>query len=216
MPRFTTFGEGGEVDGFVEVDLPTPPAAGGTPQLLYHPRYPVEQVGGFLLPANIQAATFVGFAERDYVAGEVFEHRWALEDLGAAVDVVFAQVGLCKQATPLSFDPADPVFLNVVAARDVSAQIVVAGAYTAVLEVSPIPDPQTIARGDPLWIVWAVTCSTTQPTFRANVFDRLTPLYAQGTAVAWQPELELGAPASTFTPSIADAPIAGLTKAPFP
>ena len=213
MPRYYVTNDG-FIDPTVYVDLPDAPAAAGGAQLLFHPRYAVDGAD-YQLPVNVQSFTFIGFADRDYAAGEVFEHRWALADGGQAVDVVFAEVGLCKQVNAFSFDPADPVFLNVVAARDESARIVVAGQYTAVLEVSPIPEPQTITRGDPLWIVWSVTCSTTQPTFRASAADVLSALHASSAAVAWIPSNEIGAPASQANPD-ADQPIRGMTRPPIP
>lgn len=243
-PRYQVFGDAGEVMGFVEVDgavgppgPPGPPGPAGpagpagapgpaavNSQLLYHPDYANLGAAIELLPQNIQRACFIGFATRDYVAGEAFEHRWGLTGGGAAVDVVYAQVGLCKQVNAFSFDPADPVALNVVAARDVSAQIVVDDptdpvSYTSVLEVSPIPSPQSIARGDPMWIVWAVNCSTTQPTFLAHAADEMSPYNAENNAVAWQPDVEIGQPASTFTPTALPTlilPIRGVTKPPIP
>jgi hypothetical protein len=213
MPRYYVT-DNGFIDPGEYVDVDAPPAAAGGAQLLAHPRYAVDALG-YVVNTNLQRIAFIGFADRDYAAGEVFEHRWAVADLGGAVDVVFAEVGLCKQAGVFTFDPADPIFLNVIAARDVAAQIVAPGEYTAILEVSPIPDPQFITRGDPLWIVWSVTTTTTPPTLRANAADLLTPLCGGSAAVAWIPSNEIGAPASTFAAD-GDTPIAGLTRPPIP
>lgn len=219
MPRYYVT-DNGFTDPDAYVDVADAPAGNlASSQLMFHPKYPDNGAGIELLPQNTQRLCFIGFADRDYAAGEVFEHRWALADGGQAVDVVFAEVGLCKQVNPFSFDPATPVIFNVVAARDVSAQIVVAGQYTAVLEVSTIPEPQTISRGDPLWIVWSVNCADapagTQPTFIANATDDLSPLHAEGLNVAWIPSNEIGAPASSFAIT-AEAIIRGLTRPPIP
>lgn len=220
MPRYQVFGEGGEVMGFVEVDAA--PAAAGGAQLLAHPLVANDGPGIELLPADDQRAAFIGFADRDYVAGETFEHNWGLPLGGEAVDVVYASVALCKQVNPFSFAIGDPAALVVVAARDESARIAIPVVapdgigYTSVLEVSPIPTPQTIARGDPLWIVWAVNTTTTQPTFFANALLEMAPFNAQALNAGWDPLNEIGAPATTFTQTVGETPIRGFTKPPIP
>jgi hypothetical protein len=220
MPRYQVFGDGGEVTGFVEVPA-SPPASSPSAQLLYHPLYANLGAAVELLPADTQRLCFVGFADRDYVAGETFEYNWSLPLGGEAVDVVYASVGLCVQVNPFSFDPADPVAVVVVAARDESARIAIpvvapdGVAYTSVLEVSPIPSPQSIAQGDPLWIVWAVNTTTTQPTFHCNATDNTTPLNAEALNAGWDPLNEIGAPATTFTPTF-EPPLRGLLKPPIP
>lgn len=219
MPRYQVFGEGGEVMGFVEVDAA--PAAAGGAQLLYHPLYANLGAAIELLPADTQRLCFVGFADRDYVAGETFEYNWSLPLGGEAVGVTYASVGLCVQVNPFSFDPADPVAVVVVAARDESARIAIpvvapdGTAYTSVLEVSPIPTPQSITRGDPLWIVWAVNAAVTQPTFHCNATDNTTPLNAEALNAGWDPLNEIGNPATTFTPTF-EPPLRGLLKPPIP
>lgn len=219
MPRYYV-ADNGFIDPDQYVDIPDA-APSGIPQLMYHPNFANLGAAIELLPTDTQRACFIGFAPRAYVAGETFEHNWGLPLGGQAAEIAYGAVALCKQVNPFSFDPADPVALVVVAARDEAARLAIpvvapdGTAYTSVLEVSPIPVPQTIAAGDPLWIVWAVNAPAQQPTFLCIASDNTTPLNAEALIADWNPLNEIGAPAVNFAPTF-EPPIRGLTKAPIP
>lgn len=206
-----TFNLGGFPDGAVDVPAAPPAAPSPSNTLLVNPRFGGAFGVALALPTNVQRAQFIGFAARDYAASEVFPTAW--EITVAAVGVVFAEVGLMKQLNAYAIG-VDPV-CNVVAFADVSVDIVAApGSYVASLPISAAP-AESIARGDPLWIVWAVTTTVTPPTFRSVLADSMAPTSGGNSLVAWQPSLEIGAPGTTFLLDTVP-PIRTLTVPPLP
>lgn len=152
------------------------------------------------LGTNSARAMFLGYAYRDFIAGEIFKVRWRIAIAGSGL--TWAELAIAKGDHVLGVNPAvRPVgFYSWGTEHSAAAP----ANYTSSV---PISSGQSIAAGDGLWVVFAKN-STGSPTLAAGgAFDVLqSGIHGTNTTVGWRPSLNIGT-LSTFTTDTASLPI---------
>lgn len=183
----------------------TPTTSPKIQQQLKTPKYDGAN-GTVSLGTNGARAMFLGYAYRDFVAGEAFAVRWRNAVAGSGV--TWAEVALGTGPLVEGSNPS----VTPVGFADISAGIVATN--TNFTTSVPIAVGRSIAANAGLWLIFAKN-STGSPTLAAGgAFDVLgSGIQGTSSTVAWRPSLQLGT-AESFTIDTATLPIMGHVVAP--
>ena len=193
MTRFLTFGEGGEVDGFCEVDGPVSGVvASGARQVLVSPLY-AGGVNASLIDNDAAKGTWLGYAQRAYAIGETWDFTWGVSVPG--VDFLWSEWALCVGDYRAGFLP------ELTAVGFVSANMTGAGGFNGAINLAA-----AIAAGVGVWAVAAAAQTTTPPELLGvPAQSALNMLSVICTVPGWRPSLQLGVP-TPFLGTLTTAP----------